>query len=205
MVSREEFCAVNLARIEPKACFKSLKGVSAASLIGLSPIAPIMELDKEDKRFVSAQTVDVDSATNLASMNWEEFEHLVRELFDKEFASRGGEVKVTRASSDGGVDAIAFDPDPISGGKIVIQAKRYTKTVGIAAVRDLYGTTMNEGAHKGILVTTSDYGPDAYKFASDKPLMLMTGANLLHLLSKHGIKAKIDLREARKELGLRDK
>jgi len=150
MVSRKEFCAVNLARIEPKACFKSLKGVSAASLIGLSPIAPIMKLDKEDKRFVSAQTVDVDSATNLASMNWEEFEHLVRELFDKEFASRGGEVKVTRASSDGGVDAIAFDPDPISGGKIVIQAKRYTKTVGIAAVRDLYGTTMNEGANKGI-------------------------------------------------------
>ena len=71
-------------------------------------------------------------------------------------------------------------------------------------MRDLYGTTMNEGANKGILVTTTDYGPDAYKFASDKPLTLITGANLLHLLSKHGIKAKIDLREARKELGLRD-
>ena len=206
MVSREEFCAVNLARIEPKACFKSLKGVSAASLIGLSPIAPIMELDKDDKRFVGAQTVDLDTdgSTNLASMDWEEFEHLVREVFDKEFASRGGEVKVTQSSSDGGVDAIAFDPDPISGGKIIIQAKRYTKTVGVAAVRDLYGTIMNEGANKGILVTTADYGPDAYKFASDKPLTLMTGANLLHLLSKHGIKAKIDLRGARKELGLRD-
>lgn len=206
MVNREEFCAVNLARIEPKVCFKSLKGVSAASLIGLSPIAPIMELDKEDKRFIDAQAVDMeaDGSTNLASMDWEEFEHLVRELFDKEFAARGGEVKVTQSSSDGGVDAIAFDPDPISGGKIIIQAKRYTKTVGVAAVRDLYGTTMNEGANKGILVTTADYGPDAYKFAADKPLTLMTGANLLHLLSKHGINAKIDLREARKVLGLRD-
>jgi hypothetical protein len=28
----------------------------------------------------------------------------------------------------------------------------------------------------------------------------MTGANLLHLLSKHGIKAKIDLRAAREAL-----
>jgi restriction system protein len=206
MVSREEFCAINLARIEPKACFKSLKGVSAASLIGLSPIAPIMELAKDDKRFVDAQSVNMDTAgsTNLASMDWEDFEHLVRELFDKEFASRGGEVKVTQSSSDGGVDAIAFDPDPISGGKIIIQAKRYTKTVGVSAVRDLYGTTMNEGANKGILVTTADYGPDAYKFASDKPLTLITGANLLHLLAKHGIRAKIDLREARKELGLRE-
>ena len=61
---------------------------------------------------------------------------------------------MTQASRDGGVDAIAFDPDPIRGGKIVIQAKRYAYTVGVSAVRDLYGTLMNEGATKGILVTT---------------------------------------------------
>ena len=135
-------------------------------------------------------------------MDWEEFEHLVRELFEKEFASRGGEVKVTRSSSDGGVDAIAFDPDPITGGKIVIQAKRYTRTVGVGAVRDLFGTTMNEGASKGILVTTADYGPDAYKFASDEPITLMTGSHLLHLLEKHGVNAKIDIKAARAEMGL---
>jgi restriction system protein len=64
------------------------------------------------------------------------------------FSRSGGEVKVTRASRDGGVDAIAFDPDPIRGGKIVIQAKRYTNTVEVSAVRDLYGTVVNEGAIK---------------------------------------------------------
>ncbi len=204
MVGRGEFLNINLAEIDPKACFKSLKGVSAASLVGLTPIAPIMELNKEDRRFVDARavTLEHDGTTNLAAMDWEEFEHLVREVFDKEFASRGGEVRVTQTSSDGGVDAVAFDPDPISGGKIIIQAKRYTKTVGVGAVRDLYGTTMNEGAIKGILVTTADYGPDAHKFASDKPLTLMSGSHLLHLLEKHGVKAKIDLREARKEMGL---
>ncbi len=57
----------------------------------------------------------------------------------------------------GGVDAIAFDPDRIRGGKIIIQAKRYTNTVGLSAVRDLYETKHNEGAIKGILVTTADY------------------------------------------------
>jgi restriction system protein len=205
MTTKPEFSAVNLAAVEPRACFKSLKGVSAASLVGLTPVAPIMQFDKEDKRFVDAQDVVLseDGATNLAAMNWEEFEHLVRDIFDKEFASRGGEVRVTQSSSDGGVDAIGFDPDPISGGKVVIQAKRYTKTVGVNAVRDLYGTTLNEGAIKGILVTTSDFGPDAHKFASDKPLTLMTGSHLLHLLEKHGVKAKIDLMAARKELGLK--
>ncbi len=70
--------------------------------------------------------------------------------------------------------------------------------MGVAAVRDLYGTVVNEGATKGILVTTSDYGPDAYEFAKNKPLTLMNGANLLFLLHKHGHKARIDINEARK-------
>ena len=204
MVSREEFLALNLDLVDPKACFKALKGVSAASLSGLAAVAPVMQIDKSDRRFVEARSVELgdDGSTNLAAMDWEEFEHLVRELFEKEFSSRGGEVKVTQASSDGGVDAIAFDPDPISGGKIVIQAKRYTKTVGVSAVRDLYGTVMSEGASKGILVTTADYGPDAHKFAVGKPITLLNGGNLLHLLEKHGISAVIDIAAARKLMGL---
>jgi Restriction endonuclease len=53
-------------------------------------------------------------------MDWQDFEHLIREIFEKEFSSN----------------------------------------VGVAAVRDLYGTVVNEGATKGILVTTTDYGLD---------------------------------------------
>ncbi|HLO12683.1 MAG TPA: restriction endonuclease, partial [Pseudoneobacillus sp.] len=53
-------------------------------------------------------------------MDWQDFEQLIRELFEKEFNTSGGEVKTTQASRDGGVDAVAFDPDPIRGGKIVI-------------------------------------------------------------------------------------
>lgn len=199
LVDKPTFLALDLSRIDPKTCFKSLKGVSAGSLASLASIAPVMELDTEDRRFIDARAVaaEIDESTNLATISWEDFEHLVREVFGHEFASRGGEVKVTQSSSDGGVDAVAFDPDPITGGKIVIQAKRYTRTVGVGAVRDLYGTLMNEGASRGILVTTSDFGPDAYNFANGKPLTLMTGQNLLHLMERHGFNARIDLREAR--------
>ncbi len=204
MFERSKFMEVNLERVDPKACFKSFKGVSAASLIGLAPIAPIMEVARDDERFIEDRPIagSISPELNLAAMDWEDFEHLVREVFGKEFEARGGEVKVTQSSSDGGVDAVAFDPDPISGGKIVIQAKRYTRTVGVAAVRDLYGTVMNEGASKGLLVTTADYGPDAYKFAADKPLTLLNGSNLLFMLERHGINAMIDIPAARKELGL---
>ncbi|MEH7343535.1 restriction endonuclease [Bacillus sp. JJ1532] len=95
---------------------------------------------------------------------------------------------------------MAYAPDPIGGGKIVIQAKRYTNVVGVSAVRDLYGTVMNEGTTKGILVTTADNGPDTYNFSKDKPITLLNGNNLLHFLQKHGYNAKIDLKEAKKAM-----
>jgi restriction system protein len=109
-------------------------------------------------------------------------------------------VRVTQASHDRGVDALVFDPDPVRGGKYVIQAKRYTITVDVSSVRDLYGTVLNEGANRGILVTTSNYGPDAYDFARDKPLTLIDGSRLLHLLQKHGYNFRIDLKDARRLL-----
>jgi restriction system protein len=71
------------------------------------------------------------------------------------------------------------------------KAKRYKNTVGVSAVRDLFGTMINEGANKGILVTTSSYGPDAYEFAKDKPIELVDGGGLLYLLEQVGIKARI--------------
>ena len=198
--NKAEFETFDLSQIDPKSTFKFLKGVSASTLFDLTPIPPVIKIEKSDKRFIERKDVahQIDKSINLAAMDWEDFEHLVGEIFEKEFASNGGEIRVTQASSDGGVDAIAFDPDPIRGGKIVIQAKRYTNIVGVAAVRDLYGTVMNEGAIKGILVTTSDYGKDSYEFAKDKPLTLLNGSNLLSLLEKHGHRARINIAEAKK-------
>jgi restriction system protein len=203
--SREPFLAINLAQVEPKQCFRNLKGVGSSALHSVTAVPPVMTMRREDGRFISARDVAsaLDEGYNLATMPWEDFEHLIRQVFEAEFSAGGGEVKVTQASRDGGVDAVVFDPDPIRGGKMVIQAKRYANTVGVGAVRDLYGTLMNEGATKGILVTTSDYGPEAYEFAKGKPLSLLSGANLLHLLQKHGLKARIDLAEARAEAARR--
>lgn len=197
---KEDFLKINLANVDAKACFKSLKGVGSSKLHSMTAVAPIMNISREDSRFVGSYDVadGLDSSVNLAAMDWEDFEHLIREVFAKEFSTNGGEVRVTQASRDGGVDAVAFDPDPIRGGKIVIQAKRYTNTVGVAAVRDLFGTVTHEGATKGILVTTANYGPDAYEFIAGKPLTLLNGANLLHLLEKHGHQARINLQEAKK-------
>jgi HJR/Mrr/RecB family endonuclease len=197
--TKTQLLSINLAAADPLAAFSALKGVAARSL-ELTPIAPILRLNTEDKRFVDAKDVLANMAQgeNIAAMDWEDFEHLCRELFEKAFAGSGAEVKVTQASRDQGVDAVIFDPDVLRGGKIVVQAKRYTNTVDVSAVRDLYGAIINEGATKGILVTTSHYGPDAYGFAKDKPITLLNGEELLGLLKKYGYSFRINLAEAKR-------
>ncbi|HJZ90366.1 MAG TPA: restriction endonuclease [Gemmataceae bacterium] len=185
---RQQFLDLDLTRVSPRECIRAFKGLTAGPLAMLAPVKPILDINREDDRFVESKEVlgYLHPETNLAAMAWEDFEHLVRELFEKEFAKHGGEVRVTQASRDRGVDAIAFDPDPIRGGKFVIQAKRYNVVVPVSAVRDLYGTMIAEGAAKGILVTTSYFGHDSREFAKDKPISLLDGENLVHMFQKHG-------------------
>jgi restriction system protein len=194
---RTEFLALNLKLVQPKECVRRFKGITAGPLAQLAPVKPILKLDTEDDRFIESKEVleQYDKGQNLADMPWEDFEHLVRELFAKVFSSPGGEVHVTQASHDRGVDAIAFDPDPIRGGKFVIQAKRYNMVVPVSAVRDLYGTMIAEGATKGILVTTSYYGRESRDFAKDKPMTLIDGANLVHMFQEYGHNVHIELRQ----------
>ena len=193
---------LNLSKIDPVACFKQMKGLITPSLENQSPIRPIFELNKNDKRLVPGRDVEgaLEEGANLAAMDWEDFEHLVAQLMALQFSREGTDINVTQASRDKGVDAIIFDPDPFVGGKYVVQAKRYTNTVDVSAVRDLYGTVLNEGANRGILITTSSYGSEAYEFAKDKPISLVDGPNLLNLFREHGKKYRIDIAEAKQIL-----
>src|SRR5262249_35796542 len=79
------------------------------------------------------------------------FEALVRELLER----MGLEAELTKASHDGGIDVRAFNPQPIVGGRVIVQCKRYSHVVGSPVVRDLYGALTADGAIKGILITTS--------------------------------------------------
>ncbi len=202
VVTRDQILGLNLQKLDPLVAFLNLKGKSAGALVDIIPVTPTMSLNKKDKRFIETKEVlnNLGNETNLASMDWQDFESLIAELFQKEFAEKGAEVKVTQSSRDRGVDAVIFDPDPIKGGKFVVQAKRYTKTVDVSAVRDLCAVVQKEGASRGILVTTSSYGPDAYTFAQNEPITLLNGAELLGLLAKHGYKFRISIAEARKLL-----
>ncbi|MGH9421111.1 MAG: restriction endonuclease, partial [Thermoanaerobaculia bacterium] len=191
--ARAEFEKFDLARVDPRVCLRNLGASVSARADELIPVKPIIEFDMVDPRFVEQSDVlgQLDARPNIMDLSPFEFENLVGNVFSK----MGLETKQTRSARDGGVEVVAYDTRPILGGRVVIQAKRYRHTVGVAAVRDLFGTMMNEGANKGILVTTSGYGPDAFTFAKDKPIELIDGGGLLYLCEQVGVKARIVMPE----------
>jgi restriction system protein len=186
---KDRFISLDLGRIDKRACLRNLGAQVSPRPNEMQAVKPIVEFAMVDRRFIAQgdMLASLDARPNLMDLTPAEFENLVSNLFEKMEL----EAKLTRSSRDGGVDVVAFDTRPILGGKVVIQAKRYRNTVGVSAVRDLYGTMMNEGANKGILVTTSGYGPDAFDFAKDKPIELIDGGGLLYLLDQVGVHARI--------------
>lgn len=187
-VDRESFSKINLNRVDYKECIKGLRGLFATKLTSLTPVNPVLSINRTDKRFINSKDVSdlLIDGFNLATMDWSDFEHLIRELFSRIYSSEGGEVRVTQASHDNGIDAIAFIDDPLKGGKFVIQAKRYNILVPVSAVRDLYGAMTNENASRGILVTTSRFGKESIRFADNKPITLIDGQQLLGLMHNYG-------------------
>ncbi len=188
--NHDTYTDLDLRQVDPIACLKALNASVSKSPADLAPVRPVLEFNMVDPRFIDSTDVlaTLDQRPNLMELTPGEFEQLITNLFEK----MGLETRLTQASRDGGVDCVAYDPRPIFGGKVVIQAKRYKNTVGVSAVRDLYGTMQNEGATKGILVTTSGYGKASYAFADGKPLELLSGTNLLYLLAEHAhIEARI--------------
>lgn len=190
-VTRETFDELHLDRVDSGSCLKYLSAGVSKNPIELVPVKPVLEFSMVDPRFISETDAisALESRPNLLEMKPTDFEGLIQNLFTK----MGLEARQTRPSRDGGVDCIAYDTRPIFGGKIVIQAKRYKNTVGVSAVRDLFGTLQNEGASKGILVTTSGYGQASFEFAKNKPIELIDGSNLLYLLAEYAaMEARIE-------------
>lgn len=200
-VTKEAFSDILLGEVAPKKCFlEALKGISYRKLENLVPIKPVQIPMRKDPRFVESRAIaaDMQEGENLAAMGWKEFEDFVVDLFRAIYAKVGGSVERTQSSGDGGVDAIAHDPTPVTGGEIVIQAKRYTSTIGPDQIRELYGMLIHEGAIKAIFVTTSRFGPAALQTAVGKPIELIDGNQLLGLTEQYlGKNFRIELSEAK--------
>ncbi|SFY51250.1 restriction endonuclease [Streptomyces sp. F-1] len=189
MAPRPAFRALHLAQVDAVSCLAdALRGQLSARPDQLAPVRPGRRPQEVGSRVVThGDDGDGEAEPDLYAMDPLAFEELVAGLF----RAMGMEAVTTQRSNDGGVDVDALDPTPIRGGKIVVQVKRYRNTVPPTAVRDLYGTVQDTGANKGVLVTTSKFGPGSHAFANGKPLELIAGTELVDLLHRHGLRGRL--------------
>ena len=149
-----------------------------------APAAYDWRFDKRAKGYLAPVTPHGNRPPELAAVGLAEdpydFEHQVAQML----RGRGLTVEVTGGTGDEGVDIIAYDNTPVTGGTFLIQCKRYSpdKKVGVAEVRELYGTMQEKQSAKGVLVTSSAFTTGALKFAEGKSIELIDGARLSELM-----------------------
>jgi len=122
----------------------------------------------------------------MGQMEPRKFEHLVADLCK---ALGWQDVKVTGGAGDGGIDVEGVRLAP--GGHrepAMVQAKRCAHAVGPAVVRGLSGTLTMRRFVTGMLVTTSDFTPQAREEAKqDVRIQLVAGLDLVELLAANAV------------------
>ncbi len=112
----------------------------------------------------------VDSLTGL------EFEKVVGSIYK----SMGFTVTFTPTSGDYGVDVIAER----EGEKIAIQAKRYSKPVGVSAVQEVASGAIFYKADKAVVISNTEFTENAKKLAQQLKVQLIGKRHLIPMWTK---------------------
>ncbi|APQ59835.1 hypothetical protein PPOLYM_02536 [Paenibacillus polymyxa] len=94
------------------------------------------------------------------------------------FRSQGYKAEVTQASGDYGADLVLTK----NGQRIVVQAKRYSKNVGLKAVQEACGAVAHYRASSAWVVTNSNYTQQAYQLAKSNGVRLIARDELVEML-----------------------
>ena len=128
---------------------------------------------------------NISLATNTVTQNkFESMDGIEFEKFCQILIERMGlAVERTSPTRDGGIDLVANCSNILFTGKYYIQCKRYSGSVGVGAVRDLYGVVTAEKAVKGILITTGTFTNSAIEFANDLQLELIDKKGIQEIMN----------------------
>ncbi|ETT30279.1 hypothetical protein C161_27528 [Paenibacillus sp. FSL R5-192] len=112
--------------------------------------------------------------TEIDQMDGVQFEHYLGHLF----RSQGFKAEVTKAAGDYGADLVISK----DGKRIVVQAKRYKKNVGLKAVQEVQGAKAHYRANGAWVVTNSNYTEQAYQLAKSNGVRLIARDELVEML-----------------------
>ena len=149
-----------------------------------SPTTYDWRFDKRAKGYLAPVTPHGNRSPSLTAAGLAEDPYDFEQQVAQMLRGRGLTAEVTGGTGDEGVDIIAYDNTPVTGGMSLIQCKRYSpdKKVGVAEVRELYGTMQEKQSAKGVLVTSSTFTAGALKFAEGKSIELIDGVQLSELI-----------------------
>ena len=135
--------------------------------------------------------VRLDLRRHLLSMPPQKFEELIRSLLEEMGFE---ETETTQYVNDKGIDVRGIlKTNQLTAMKVVIQAKRWTNNVGSVTVRNLRGSLRMVDGEQGIIVTPSDFTPDAKTEAQSEgkiPITLINGNQLINLLFQYKVGVK---------------
>jgi restriction system protein len=135
--------------------------------------APISVFHTSRKRALLENQRGIDS---IKALDWKAFEELVGEAYRR---SGYQVVENSKTGADGGVDLRLRKGDKTT----LVQCKQWrSQSVGVKIVREMYGILADEQAQQVFIVCTGSFTKDAEKFASDKPIKLITGDELQQLV-----------------------
>jgi restriction system protein len=100
LVPRTAFTAINLAHVEPRSCFRKLKGIASPRPIDLVPVRPILSLTHNDDRFLEPLAEDTEAHFDLTSISRSDLETLIREAFEREFRKNRTQIALAASSHD---------------------------------------------------------------------------------------------------------
>lgn len=123
---------------------------------------------KYDERLKKSGIHDIDKMTG------RQFEYYLKLLY----VNNGYFVKETRITGDYGADLVLEK----NGKKIVIQAKRHSKNVGLKAVQEAQTAKAYYGATEAWVVSNRDYTKAAYNLAKSNNVTLINRKQLIDMI-----------------------
>lgn len=149
---------------------KTLQGAIVGAAVGMAVVVALMIVIGQRR----AERLKKSGIAEIDKMEGVQFEQYLGHLF----RSQGYKAEVTQAAGDYGADLVLSK----DGKRIVVQAKRYSKNVGLKAVQEVRGAVSHYGASAAWVVTNRDYTEQAYKLAKSNNVRLIGREELIEML-----------------------
>jgi restriction system protein len=149
---------------------KSWQASLVVGFLGVVGIIVLMVIIQQKR----AERLKRSGIAEIDKMDGVQFEHYLGHLF----RSQGFKAEVTKAAGDYGADLVISK----DGKRIVVQAKRYKKNVGLKAVQEVQGAKAHYRANGAWVVTNSNYTEQAYQLAKSNGVRLIARDELVEML-----------------------